>query len=50
MDMDFGVQAATVCAAISLLKAQASQGNIASISEVSTVPPHQMRNPAGASR
>jgi hypothetical protein len=38
------------CAALAVAKAQSSQGVSASISAVSTVAPHQMRRPGGASR
>ena len=38
------------CASISASNAHSSHGSIASMSEVSTVAPHQIRRPAGASR
>ena len=48
--MESGAVYAASTAAISTLNAQSSQGSIATMSAVSTVPPHHIRRPGGASR
>ena len=48
--MDAPAYAAFGNAALACAKAQSSQGVSASTSSASTVAPHQMRNPGGASR
>ena len=49
-DADYSILSVGYCAAISCSKAHSNHGSIATMSDVSTVPPHQTRNPAGASR